>query len=106
MNPSDFPLGTIESRAAARARKASIVNSTYHCGVCFLTGFQVVDSDRPDFVPTLGMEKHGGIWIWRCPKHIDPSKEAAVQALIRSGLLEGSCPRDLMRRNGNGSHRG
>jgi hypothetical protein len=96
MKPSDFPLGSIESRAAARARKESLVHSTYHCAECFLTGFQVMESDQPGFVPTRGMEKQGDIWIWRCPKHIDPSKEATVQALIKSGLLEDPRRGDLL----------
>ena len=46
-----------------------------------------MDSDRPEFVPTEGMEKGADGWVWRCPQHKDPSKEATVQALIKSGLL-------------------
>jgi hypothetical protein len=34
------------------------------------------------------LEAYG--WVWSCSRHKDPSREAAVQALIKSGLLGGS----------------
>jgi hypothetical protein len=88
VKPGDFTLGSIESRAAARAVAESLEPSTFHYAACFLTGFGVLDSDGPDFVPSDAMEKGPDGWIWRCPKHKDPSKEATVQALMKSGLLK------------------
>ena len=86
MKPGDFPLGSIESRVVARAVAESLEPSTFHCAACFLT--VVVDSNRLDLVPNDAMEKGPDGWIWRCPKHKDPSREATVQALLKSGLLK------------------
>jgi hypothetical protein len=87
MKLTDFPVGSVASRAAARRVAESRESLAYHCAACFLTGFRVMDSDFPEFVPTEGMEKGPGGCVWRCPKHKDPSKEATVLALIKSGLL-------------------
>ena len=86
MNPGDFRLGSIESRVAARAVAESLEPSTFHCAACFL--YVVVGGKRPDFVPNDGMEKEPDDWISRCPRHRDPSREATVQALMKSGLLK------------------
>jgi hypothetical protein len=86
VNPADFPLGSIESRVAARAVAESLEPSTFHCAACFLT--VAVGSNSQDFVPKDSMEKGPDGWIWRCPKHRDPSREATVQALMKSGLLK------------------
>jgi len=86
MNPGDFPLGSIESRAAARVVAQSLEPSTFHCAACFLT--VVVNSNRPDFVPNDGMKEGADGWYRRCPKHKDPSREVTVQALLKSGLLK------------------
>jgi hypothetical protein len=48
-----------------------------------------MNSGSPDFVPKEAMEKGRYGWVFKCRKHKDPSKEAGVQALIRSGLLRG-----------------
>lgn len=92
MKPADFPIGSVASRAAARKLAESRESLAYHCGACFLTGLGVMDSDRPEFVPNDAMEKGPDGWVWSCPKHKDPSREAAVQALIKSGLLGASRP--------------
>jgi hypothetical protein len=89
MKPEDFALGSVESRAAARILAGSRESLPYHCSTCFLTGLGVMDSHRPEFVPNENMEKGPDGWIWKCPKHKDPSKEATVQALIKSGMLSG-----------------
>jgi hypothetical protein len=89
MKLTDFPVGSVASRAAARRLAGSREPLAYHCAACFLSGFRVMDCDRPEFVPTEGMEKGPDGWVWRCPKHKDPSKEATVQALVKSGLLGG-----------------
>ena len=86
MNPGDFPLGSIESRVAARSVTELLEPSTFRCAACFLT--VVVGSDKPDFVPNDAMEKGPDGWIGRCPRHRDPSREATVQALMKSGLLK------------------
>ncbi len=86
MNPGDFPVGSIESRAVARAVAESLEPSTFHCAACFLA--VAVDGHRPDFVPNDATEKGPDGRIWRCPKHRDPSREATVQALMKSGLLK------------------
>ena len=86
MNPGDFPLWSIESRVAARAVAELLEPSTFHCAACFLT--VVVGSNKPDFVPKDAMEKGPDGWITRCPTHRDPSREATVQALMKSGLLK------------------
>ncbi len=86
MNPGDFPLGSVESRAAARAVAESLEPSTFRCAACFLA--VVVGNNRPDFVPNDAMENGPDGRTWRCPKHRDPSREATVQALMKSGLLK------------------
>jgi len=48
-----------------------------------------MDSHRPEFVPNENMEKGPDGWLWKCSIHKDPSKEATVQALIKSGMLSG-----------------
>ena len=88
VNPTDFPVGSVASRAAARTLAESRESLAYHCGACFLTGLGVMDSERPEFVPNDAMEKVSEGWIWRCPKHKDPTREATVQALVKSGLLK------------------
>ena len=45
-------------------------------------------NDQADFTPNERMEKGAEGWVWKCPKHKDPSKEATVQALIKLGLWE------------------
>jgi hypothetical protein len=92
VKPADFPLGSVASRAAARALAEERESSPYQCSTCFLTGLGVMDSHRPEFIPNERMEKGPDGWIWKCPKHKDPSKEATVQALIKSGMLRGSAP--------------
>jgi len=86
VNPGDFPLGSIESRVAARVVAELLEPSTFRCAACFLT--VVVGSNKPDFVPNDAMEKGPDGWIARCPTHRDPSREATVQALMKSGLLK------------------
>ena len=86
MNPGDFPLGSIESRVAARSVAESSEPSTFYCAACFLT--VVVDSNGTDFVPNNAVGKGPDGWIARCPTHRDPSREATVQALMKSGLLK------------------
>jgi hypothetical protein len=49
----------------------------------------VMDSHLPEFVPNENMERRPEGWVWKCSKHRDPSKEATVQALIKSGMLGG-----------------
>ena len=58
----------------------------YRCSTCLLTGLLVMDSHRPEFIPNENMEKGPDGWVWKCPKHKDPSKEATAQALIKLGL--------------------
>lgn len=92
MKPWSLPLGSVESRAAARALAERRESLPYHCSTCFLTGLVVMDSLRPEFVPNENMEKGPDGWVWKCSKHRDPSKEATVQALIKSGQLGGPKP--------------
>jgi hypothetical protein len=93
VKPGNLPLGSVESRAAARALAERRESLPYHCSTCFLTGLVVMDSRRPEFVPDEEMEKGpDGWWIWKCSKHRDPSKEVTVQALIKSGQLGGLKP--------------
>jgi hypothetical protein len=89
VKPENFPLGSVESRAAARALAAGCEFLPYHCSTCFLTGIVVMDSHRVEFIPNENMEQGPEGWVWKCSKHRDPSKEATVQALIKSGLLGG-----------------
>ena len=93
MKPSDFPLGSAESRAAARALAKHRESLPYRCSTCFLIGTGVMDSNRPEFVPNESMERGPDGWVWKCPKHKDPSKEATVQALIKSGMIGGPTSR-------------
>jgi hypothetical protein len=51
-----------------------------------------MDGHRPEFIPNKDMKKGPSGWVWRCSKHKDPSKEATVQALIKSGLLQDPKP--------------
>jgi hypothetical protein len=85
-----LPLGSAESRAAVRAWAKRRESLPYHCSKCFLTGLVVMNSRRPEFIPDEDMEKGPDGWIWKCSKHPDPSKEATVRELIKSGLLGGS----------------
>lgn len=92
MKPGNLPLGSVESRAAARALGERRESLPYHCSTCFLTGLAVMDGHRPEFIPNKDMKKGPNGWVWRCSKHEDPSKEATVQALIKSGLLRDPNP--------------
>jgi hypothetical protein len=94
MKPANFPLGSIESRAEARALAESRESLPYRCSTCVLTGFPVIGNNDGDFTPNERMEKGSDGWVWKCPKHKDPSKEATVQALIKSGMLGGPTARD------------
>ena len=87
MNPGKFSLGSVESRAAARAMGERRESAPYHCSTCFLTGLVVMDSLRAEFLPDEDMKKRPDGWVWKCSKHGDPSKEATIQALIKSGLI-------------------
>ena len=86
MKPADFPLGSVKSRAVARSLAESRESLPYRCSTCLLTGLLVMDSHRPEFIPNEKMEKGPDGWVWKCPKHKDPSKEATAQALIKLGL--------------------
>jgi hypothetical protein len=88
----NLPLGSVESRAAARALAERRESLPYHCSTCFLAGLVVMDSRRPEFTPNENMEKGPDGWVWKCSKHRDPSKEATVQALIKSSQLGGPKP--------------
>jgi hypothetical protein len=89
IHPGSFALDSVESRAAARALAESREPSEFHCGTCFLAGLPVMGSGQPDFIPNEKMEMGSRGWVYKCPKHTDPSKEATVQDMIRSGLLGG-----------------
>jgi hypothetical protein len=93
VKPADFPLGSAESRAAARTLAKHRESLPYHCSICFLTGMGVMDRHLPEFVPNEDMEKTPEGWVWKCSKHKDPSKEATVQALIKSGMIGGPTSR-------------
>jgi hypothetical protein len=92
VKPGNFPLSSVESRAAAQALADGRESLPYHCSTCFLTGLGVMDSHRQEFIPNEKMEKGPDGWFWKCPRHGDPSKEATVQALIKSGLSGGPIP--------------
>lgn len=92
MKLANFPLGSVESRAVARALAKERESLPYRCSTCVLTGLLVMDSHRPEFIPSEKMEKGPDGWVWKCPKHKDPSKEATVQALIKLGMREGPPP--------------
>lgn len=86
-HPGHFALGSLESRAAARSLAESRESSGYHCPACLLTGLWAGDGFVLGFTPTKNMERRSDGYYWKCSRHKDPSKEAVVQALIRSGLL-------------------
>ena len=89
MKPGNLPLGSVESRAAARALAEERESLPHHCSTCFLTGLVVMDSLHPDFIPNEDMEKGPDGWVWKCSKHRNSSKEATVQVLMKSGQLGG-----------------
>ena len=91
-HPGSFGLGSLESRAAARALVEARESAPYRCATCFLTGLVVMGSTQPNFVPKQDMEKGPDGWVYKCRKHKDPSKETSVQALIKSGLMKGPTP--------------
>lgn len=86
MKPADFPLGSVGSRAVARALAKERESLPYRCSTCLLTGLLVMGNNQSDFIPNGKMEKGPDGWVWKCPKHKDPSKEATVQALIKMGM--------------------
>lgn len=86
-HPGHFALGSLASRAAARSLAESRESSGYHCPTCVLTGLWAGDESVPEFTPTKDMEMRSDGYYWKCSRHKDPSKEAVVQALIKSGLL-------------------
>jgi hypothetical protein len=92
IHPGSFLLDSVESRAAARALGESREPSTYHCITCVLTGLMVMGSGQPDFTPNESLEKGPDGRVYKCAKHKDRSREATVQALIKSGLLGGPTP--------------
>jgi hypothetical protein len=90
--PEKFPVGSTESRAAARALAEQRESVPYHCIACLMAGMATMDSNRPEFIPSEDMKKEADFWVRKCSKHRDPDKEATRQALIESGLLEGPIP--------------
>ena len=92
MKPGNFPLGSVESRAAARILAKAREFLPFDCPACFMAGLVVMNSFSPDFIPREGMENGPHGWVYKCRKHKDGSKEAGVQALIKSGLLRGPKP--------------
>ena len=89
IHPASFALESLESHVAARALADSREPTAYHCGTCFLSGLPVMGRGQPNFIPNETMEDGPRGWVYKCPKHPDPSKEATVQDMIRSGLLGG-----------------
>jgi hypothetical protein len=63
VKPADFPLGSVESRAVARALAESREPLQYRRSTCVLTGLLVMDSHRPEFIPNEKMEKGPDGWL-------------------------------------------
>jgi hypothetical protein len=89
LHPASFALDSVESRAAARILAESRESFPYQCAACFLSGLPVMGASEPDFIPSEGMKKGPHGWEHGCSKHKDPSREAAVQEMIKSGQLGG-----------------
>jgi hypothetical protein len=86
VKPENYPLGSVESRAAAWVLTEARESIPFDYAACFMDGLVVMNSCSPDFVPREGMEKGPHGWV---RNHKDRSNEAGVQALIKAGLLRG-----------------
>lgn len=96
-NPGEYPIGSAESRAAARALLVARESEGRLCGACFLAGLGTLDGGDPNdrkFLNNPHMEWRDGWWYY---KLLTPEAHVRLLGFVGRGLKVGVCSSFSMR---------
>jgi hypothetical protein len=88
-NPGDFPIGSVASRAAARALLVQRESQDRPCAACFLAGLGTLDGGNPNdrkFLNNPHMEWRDGWWHYR---RLTPEEHVRLLGFVGCGLKVG-----------------